>query len=398
MSKIRTSPIMDSLLENQHKRFRILQGSSGSAKTYTILQYLIHKCLVEWENKTIDITRRTFPALKRSTMKDFFDILMKLELYDPSSHNKSDNHYYLGSNVIRFYSAEDEQKLRGLRRDILYINEILEFKKLDVDQMLMRTHESVFADYNPSAEFHWVYEEFVDIEREDVFFMQCNFADHNPFLPKPTADQIRRYYYTDPNLWRIYGLGERGVPEATIFPNWDFLEQDFEKQEGQTTFGLDFGYNHPSALVKVKYDGLNISAKELLYKGELTGDLLVRELNKLKESGELDENSTIYADSSRPELITHIKNEGFNIHPAIKDKGSVLRGIDFIKKNHLLIDKHSENLAKELRTYKWKSDKDDNLLDEPIDQFDHLLDALRYALCQNSSQKPEIGIGSVSIE
>ena len=130
--QLKTTRLMRLLLEN-NKPVLVFQGGTGSSKTYSILQFFISKCLTEWEHKTIDILRRTTPALKRSVMKDFFDILMDLGIYDIRNHNRTDSIYKLESNIFRFYSADEEQKMRGLRRDIVYFNEVLEFKRIDVN-------------------------------------------------------------------------------------------------------------------------------------------------------------------------------------------------------------------------------------------------------------------------
>lgn len=379
--KLQVSRLYD-LIQETNKSIIIFQGGTGSTKTYSILQYIILNCINNWRNKTIDIVRRTMPSLTISSMKDFFDILKQLEIYNEDNHNRSRNTYELATNTIRFYSSDDEQKVRGPRRDVVFFNEILEFKKMDVMQILMRTKELIFMDYNPSEEFHWVYDEM--LSRKDVLFEKSTYKD-NPFLTEKTRKEIERLKHTDPNLWRIYGLGERGVTQATIFSNWDYLDE-FNKTEGKVLFGLDFGYNDPTALVKVKYHekANKIYSKELLYKSNLTSDLIILELEKLVKKKELTKEDYIYADNARPEIIEDIKRAGFNIFPALKEKDSILRGINFIKKNFLYIDKTSTNLIKELRTYKWKVDKDDRVLDAPVDINNHLIDALRYALSKES--------------
>lgn len=366
-------------LFNPSSFITVLQGSSGSGKTYSVLQMIIIKCVSsEWENKTIDVVRRTFPAHKIGAMKDFEDILKRLGLYNQRMHNKSEHSYLLGSCKIRFYSTDDEAKMRGPRRDVVYFNEVLELKRMDVVQVLMRTNDFVFMDYNPSEEFHWLYEDI--LEREDVFFHKSTFLD-NPLLPENQAKQIRMLKKTDPNLWRIYGLGERGVSEATIFSNWDYYSESFDSFEGLELFGLDFGFNHPSALVRVKICSKTrrILLDELLYKSGLTGAGLVREFERLEKEGLISRTSSVTADNARPELINELCSAGFNVYPTKKGTKSVLDGINFLKQHELLVTEGSVNLAKELRTYKWKVDKDDRVLDEPVKLNDHLLDGGRYA-------------------
>lgn len=365
------------ILLNNKKKILVLQGGSGSSKTYSILQYIISKCLTDWDNKTIDVLRRTTPALKRSVLADFFKILMDLGIYNIDSHNKTDSTYKLGTNLIRFYSTDEEQKVRGPRRDIAYFNEALEFKRMDVIQVMMRTHEKIFMDYNPSDEFSWIYDE-INV-RDDVNFNVSTYLD-NPFLPKSTIDEIKRLKDVDPNLWRIYGLGEKGTAQATIYLNWDYAEKPFEEFEGRVLYGMDFGYNDPTTLIKVKYHEKEIYAEQLMYKSELTSDMIVNELNKIKKLNKIDNNSYIYADNARPEIIREIKKAGYNIRAVKKGKDSVMKGIDLIKKHNVYLNKNSLDLIKEMRNYKWKTDKDERILDEPIDLNDHLCDAFRYAL------------------
>ena len=373
------------------KKNYVVHNSSG--KTYSILNYIILNCFDKWENKTIDIIRRTYPALRISVMKDFFDIIKKMGLYTKDNHNKSEGTYYLGTNLIRFYSSDDEQKVRGPRRHIVFFNEVLEFKKMDVMQILMRTHEQVFMDYNPSEEFHWLYEDI--LTRDDVFFYKSTYKD-NLFLTDKTINEIKRLEKVDKNLWRIYGLGERGVTQATIFSNWDYLN-DYSKSEGEELFGLDFGYNDPTALIRVKYHEKEISCDELIYCSELTSEQIILRMDRLVEQKKLTKDSTIFADSARPEIIEEIKRAGYNVHSVKKGKDSVLRGINFLKKHPIKITKESINLVKEVRTYKWKLDKEDHLLDVPIDLNNHLIDALRYAVSEKSRNKKVAGFGSARI-
>lgn len=384
--KLEVTPVWKIINQND-KPILVLQGSSGSSKTYSILQWLIIKSVSEWQNYTIDIVRRTFPSMRISVIKDFEDILKSLNLYNKDMHNKSENTYKLKSNTFRFYSSDDEQKVRGPRRHIVFFNEVLEMKKMDVLQIMMRTHNLVLMDYNPSEEFHWVYDDI--LTRDDVNFNKSTYLQ-NPFLAQNARKEIERLKKTDPNLWRIYGLGERGIAQTTVFKNWDYYEGEIMKQEGQLFFGLDFGYNDPTALVKTKYHKEGVYSKQLLYKTNLTSQMIINELNKLEESGELKKTDKIFADSARPEIIQEIKNAGFNVYPVKKGAGSKLRSINFVKKHKVFIDKESIEFIKELRSYKWKVDKDDKVLDEPVDLNDHLIDSFFYSLNEMSATSGQV--------
>src|SRR3990167_4679650 len=168
MRRMEASPLMRILLKHKNRGL-VFQGGSGSSKTQSILRYFIVQSLNgNWSNEIIDIVRDTTPALKRSVMFDFFKILEDLELYDPNKHNKTDSIYHLGTNLIRFYSLDDEQKVRGPRRDRVYFNEVLHLRRIDVMQIIIRTNKQFYMDFNPSEEFHWIYNEI--LIREDVTF------------------------------------------------------------------------------------------------------------------------------------------------------------------------------------------------------------------------------------
>ena len=365
------------------------QGGTRSGKTYNILKWLIMKSKTEWDNYVIDICRETMTSLRISAMFDFFEILENTGWYNPANHNKSQNSYKMGTNTFRFFGADEDQKVRGPGRDILFCNEVNGMKHKTFKQLNQRTKLLVIMDFNPSEEESWVYD-LIDTDKTCAFF-KTTFRD-NPFLPKRITDEIYKYKGVDENYWRIYGLGERGVAEATIYRNWKYAETTFELFEGQRLFGMDFGYNDPTTLVRVKFHEKGIFAEELLYKTELTSEQIVNELDKLREAGKIDYDDLIIADSARPEIIEDIRRAGYNIRKAKKEKGSILRGINFIKRFKVHMPKESVHLIKEFRGYQWKVNKDDKVLDTPVDLNDHLLDAFRYAVELLSRHKREIGV------
>jgi len=391
MMKLRTTIVYQKTDEAYKAGHPIIihQGGTRSGKTYNILIWLIIMAQTKWNNKVIDITRDTMTALRASAMFDFFQILEKLNLYYVDSHNKSENIYRLGSNIFRFFGTDDDQKVRGPGRDIIFINEMNGVKHSVYKQLNQRTKELMIGDYNPSDEFHWIYENI--LVDKDCFFFKTTFKD-NDHLPARIIKAIEKYKETDPNYWRIYGLGERGLAQATIYSNWDYTDNKFEDFEGQEFFGLDFGFNNPTAMVRIRYHEVGIFMEQLIYKSQLTSDLIVLELDKLKEKKILTYDSTIYADGARPEIIEDIRKAGYNIQKANKEKDSVLRGINFIKRHKIWIPKESLDLIKEFRTYKWKVDKDDHVLDVPVDLNDHLMDSCRYGLNEVSGYGGERGI------
>jgi phage terminase large subunit len=377
---------------NSGKNILIHQGGSRAGKTYNILIWIITHCLTDWRNETIDICRKTFPSLRTSAMLDFFNILKENNLYYENLHNKAEHTYHLGTNKVRFMSIDQEQKIRGSKRSILFLNEANEFKEEDFKQLNQRTSKFTILDYNPSDEFHWIYDNL--IPREDSAFHITTFLD-NPFLEERIKHEIREYKKHDYNYWRIYGLGEKGISETTIFNNWNVTDETFEQAEGQVLLGMDFGFNDPTTLIKTKYSKGVIYFEQLLYKRGLTSDAIVRELDKLREQGKISYTDTITGDSSRPEIINDIKRAGYNIHPTNKKSGSVLKGINFLKMHEIKINQNSIEMIKEFKSYKWKTDKDGKVLDEPVDLNDHACDGARYSVEVKYNQS-EFGVGGTS--
>jgi phage terminase large subunit len=361
----------------------VFQGGARASKTYNILIWLISNALKRWNNEIIDIGRKTFPSLRASIMFDFFEILKKNNLYYEQLHDKTNHNYKIGSNTFRFFSVDQETKVRGSKRSFLFMNEANEFSYDDFKQLNMRTTKLTILDYNPSDEFHWIYDNILN--REDCKFYKTTFLD-NPFLPKRIIDEIKAYKKIDPNYWRIYGLGEKGISGTTIFPHWQYADKPFDEYEGELLYGQDYGFNDPTTLVRVKYHKKGIVIDELLYKSELTSDMIVNELIKLKDKGLIKFTDKIVGDSARPEIIKDIYKAGFNIFSAKKGKDSVLRDINFLKKHPLYITKESVNLIKEVKSYKWKVDKNGKILDEPVDVSNHILDGIRYALEDYSAE------------
>jgi len=362
-------------LENSNKRIRVFQGGTRSSKTYNIVIWWINKLRNE-NNKVLTVCRETLPSLKNSVYLDFVEIMGKMGIYDPNKMRLGDMTYTLGTNIIQFRNLDDDQKVRGSKRDYLYINEANEVSYPIWKQLIFRTKEIAVLDYNPSDEYHWIYDEV--LTRDDCDFFKSTYLD-NPFLPEEQVKEIERLRELDPNYWRIYGLGERGMSEATIYKNWELTDE--EKPQGYNVYGLDFGFNDPNALldvVLVDCEEPYLWVDELIYQNQLTTPELVERMKAL----DLNNYDTIYGDNSRPETIQEIKNAGFNIHPCSKGKGSIKAGIDWIKRHKVKITKRSVNLQKEIKSYKWKVTKDEETLDEPVDVNNHALDSLRYSLTE----------------
>ena len=352
-------------------RITCLQGGTRSSKTYSLCQLFIVKCLEE-TGKVFTICRKTLPALKGTAYRDVLNILKELELYSEANHNKSELSYSLNGNLLEFISVDQPQKIRGRKRHYLWLNEANEFAYEDWQQLILRTTEKIYLDYNPSDPYSWIYEKV--ITRNDCTFLKSTYLA-NPFLDKDTIAEIERLKDLDPEYWRVYGLGEIGSVSTQIFRQFNLVD---DVQGRLIGYGLDFGFtNSPSALVAVYQSDDNLYIKEMLYEKRLTNMDLA---NKLKEFN-IDRQSEIVGDSAEPKTIEEIYRQGFNIKPAKKGAGIHL-GIDIMRRYKLNITKDSLNAIKEFRSYKWATDKNGDVLNAPVKVNDHLIDAVRY-LCLN---------------
>ena len=379
MAKIETNKVFGHLLRS-NKKIVVEQGGTRSGKTYNILLWIIFFYTEKNTDKTITICRKSFPSLRASVMRDFFEILRQHQLYQEEYHNKSNHEYYLNGNLVEFISLDQPQKIRGRKRNLLYVNEANELFFEDWQQLIFRTDGKIILDYNPSDTFHWIYDKV--IPRDDCEFHQTTYLD-NPFLDQTIKDEIERLKDTDEDYWRVYGLGERGSSRATIF-QFGIAESPKGKL---VSIGMDFGFtNDPTAIVKVFQDGSDLYIQELLYHTNLTNQDISE---KLTEMG-LTRYDEIWADSAEPKSIEELHRMGWNIKPTAKGSDSVMAGIDILKRHKLYITKESKNTIKEMQNYKWQEDKNGNLLNKPIDTFNHAIDATRYATF-NRLSRPNYG-------
>lgn len=346
--------------------FRIVanQGGTGSAKTCSLVDLLICEGLTT--KTSISITSLSLPHLKKGAMRDWQMLMDKNGIYSESKHNKTDHTYvYPSGGYIEFFSLDQARKVRGPRRDVLFINEANLIDYETWKQLLWRTNKTIVIDYNPADEFHWIYDEV--LTRTDCKFIQSTYLD-NPFLLKEIVNEIERDRNGDQNLWKVYGLGERGTSEASVYTHWDTYE---EVSGGDEYFGLDFGYNNPAALIKETMKDDERYWQELVYENHLTTSDLVAAIKPIVG------HKPVYCDSDEQMQIAELCACGINAYKAIKD---VRMGIDEVKRKPLHIHKYSPNLLKEIKSYKWLQNKDGKILkEEVVKRNDHLMDAGRYA-------------------
>ena len=367
--KIKTNIVYDHLINNE-KKIIVEQGGTRSGKTYNIILWIIFQYCTRNNNKIVTICRKAFPSLRATVLRDFISILQANNIYSEKFHNKSNSEYHLFGNLIEFIALDQSQKIRGRKRDLLFINEANELYFEDWQQLIFRTQEKIILDFNPSDEYHWIYDKV--IPRDDCAFFKTTYLD-NPFVEDSIVKEIERLRYTDEQYWQVYGLGERAASRSTIFKYAEVNQIPVDAS--LIAYGMDFGYsNDPSTLVSVYTLGHDLYIKEHLYRTQMT----TNDINLFLKEEKLLANP-IYADSAEPRLIAELRRMGHNIFPSLKGKDSINAGIDLLKRYKIHILASSTNAISEFRNYKWREDKAGMLVNIPEDKHNHIIDPCRYA-------------------
>lgn len=363
-------------------RIIVNQGGSRSGKTYSTLQVLCEFCLRNFgRGYVISIVRKTTPSLKATAYRDFLEILHNAGWYNEANHNKSEMTYMLAGNMIEFFSLDDQQKVRGRKRDILFVNEANELSQPEFFQLNIRTVYKIILDFNPSDEFLWIYD-LVETRRNqqtgktDTILHVSNYR-HNPHLNEELVTEIELLERADPDYWKVFGLGERGASKELILTHWREVAE--LPGLGTVVYGQDFGFNNPSALVKVEIWDDAVYVQQMIYESKLVTSDLADRYTALG----LTYSDYIYCDSAAAESIEELGRFGFD---AIKANKDVKEGLLKLKSRPLYITADSFALKKELRNYKWAVDKAGIVTDVPVKFNDHAVDALRYAVLSHEAK------------
>ena len=353
------------------KRTKIIQGGTSAGKTYNILPILYSKA-VKHPNTVVSVVSESIPHLRRGAIKDFIGILVSTGRFRQDYWNKSLLQYSLpNKSYIEFFSADQPDRLRGARRDILYINEANNIPFDAYNQLAIRTSTEVWLDYNPTHEFY-AHTELKDDKDSD--FLILTYKD-NEALDQSIVRELEKVrdkaktseYWS--NWWDVYGLGKIGMLEGVVFSNWKTIDRIPEdaKLVGQ---GLDFGYtNDPTSLVNIYEWNDKRILHEVLYR---TG-MVNSEISKF-----VSEDVMCYADSAEPKSIEEIRRTGKPIKGVTKGRDSINFGIQVMQTQDYLVTQQSTNIIKELRNYSWDKDRTGNKLNKPIDAYNHSIDAIRY--------------------
>jgi phage terminase large subunit len=364
------------------KRLRIIQGGSSASKTYSILIILIDLAQRDEKPTLTSVVSETFPHLKRGAIKDFLEIMSELNLFKPKNWNKTDYTYtFETGSKIEFFSADQPGKVRGPRRDRLFINEANNVPFDTFEQLEIRTNDFIFIDYNPVTEF-WINEEIFG-KRDDYEHIILTYKDNEALDENIVQSLEMRKNRT--NFWKVYGLGEFGELEDKIYSGWQIIDE-IPHEARLERRGLDFGYSlDPSALVDVYYLNGGYILDEQLYQTGMSNKKIADFILDLPHPETL-----VIADSSEPKSIDELYGYGVNIRGAEKGKDSIRQGIQFIQDLPISVTKRSVNLIKEYRNYTWAKDRLGKTItpNMPEDAFNHLMDATRYALSTLERRDP----------
>ena len=373
------------------KRVRIVRGGTSASKTFSIIPFLIDYA-VKNPLSEISVVAETIPHLKRGALRDFLKIMEMIGMYDSNNFNKSSLVYvFTNGSYIEFFSADSESKLRGARRDVLFVNECNNISWEAYYQLAIRTRRFIYLDYNPVSEF-WVDRELIN--DADTDFIILTYKDNEALdlsivkeIEKAKEKALTSTYWE--NWWNVYGLGQIGSLQGTIFNNWNQCDNIPEGAEF-ISYGMDWGFtNDPTTLIECyRYNG-ELYVNELIYQTGLTNSDIVLKMNELG----INRYADIIADSAEPKSIEDVYRGGFkNIYPALKGADSIRNSIDTLQQYTINITKSSTNLIKEFRTWRWAVDKEGKQLGTPIDKDNHAIDALRYIALNkiNKSSKIEL--------
>lgn len=355
---------------NCQKKVSINQGGTSSGKTYTLLQVLFTIGIND-AGSVITIVGQDIPNLKKGAIRDAHHIVAnspQLQSYI-KSYNKSDRIYeFKNGTIIEFTSYADEQDAKSGKRDYLFLNEGNGIPYSIYWQLAIRTRKKIFIDYNPTAKF-WVHEKLINHDDVQLFI-----SDHrdNPFISDELHKEIESI--ADEELFKVYARGLTGRVQGLIYPHYQLCDgiPDFV----DTCYGLDFGYNHPMALVEVGKFEKRLYWDEVIYQSQLTIGLL---LDLMAELG-VDKSKVMYCDHAAPDKIADLQKAGYN---AVNAEKEVKNGLDYVRDHKLYFTKRSKGVQKEANQYKWKEDRQGNVLDEPVKFMDDAMDAGRYGSYSN---------------
>lgn len=353
------------------KRIRGIAGGTSASKTISILLWIIDRAQTPGEKEVISVVSETMPHLKRGAIRDFLNIMLDHGYFEDKRWNKTDMIYtFETGKIVEFFSADQPGRVRGPRRQILFINEANNVSYEVFTQLEIRTSKIIWLDWNPVAEF-WFYTELLPL-RKDLDFLTLTYKD-NEGLDDAIVKTIEARK-SNTNWWKVYGLGELGEAEGRIYTGWRDIDRVPESARLER-YGLDFGYsNDPTAIVAIYKWNDSFILDEITYQKGLFNNDIAGILNGL-------DRALVIADSAEPKSVDELANMyKIKVVGATKGSGSVLQGIQYVQQQKIFVTKRSVNLLKEYRNYLWMTDKEGKIINEPQGFLNHCMDAIRYGL------------------
>jgi phage terminase large subunit len=353
------------------KRIQAMAGGTSASKTISSLLKLINTSQTDKEAKLTSVVSETMPHLKRGAMRDFLNIMQTHRYYKDERWNRSDFIYtFETGSRIEFFSTDSPDKVRGPRRDRLYINEANNVPFEAYQQLEVRTKDLIMLDWNPTNEF-WFYTDVLPnpLLEGKIDFITLTYRDNEALSPEIVESiESRR---NNKSWWRVYGEGQLGEVEGKIFTGWNIIDA-IPHEARLERYGLDFGYsNDPTAIVAIYYYNGGYILDEITYQKGLTNKQIADILKNQPKA-------LVMADSAEPKSIDELLLHGVNVLATQKGPGSVNQGIQYVQDQKVSITKRSVNGIKEYRNYMWKTDKEGRILNVPEDLWNHFMDATRY--------------------
>jgi len=378
-------------LEDFSTRIIVFYGGAGSGKSFFIAQRLVYKALKD--TRKILVLRKVNRTTKTSTFQLLLDTLVQFGIVDKCRINRTDFSITLpnGSQFLCM-GLDDPEKIKSITGlTDAWLEEATEFTLDDFSQVNLRirdpkaANQQIVLSFNPVSKANWCYLQFFADNpdllefRKSVTVVHTNYQD-NRFLPQEYVESLLQMKKTNPVYYKIYALGEFGSLDKLVYNNWQVMDFDSDKLKGQSMCGLDFGYtNDPTAFVY----SVMVPEEQRIYVCKEwggTGYLNDAIADQIREMGFAK--SIIMADSAEQKSIDEIKRSGIDrIKPCAKGKGSILQGIQKVQQYELIVHPSCKKVKEELENYSWKKDKNTNeYINEPVDDFNHYLDALRYSM------------------
>lgn len=351
-------------------RYVVAFGGSSSSKSISILQWLLLYALTN-NDKRIVISAESIPKIKKTVLADLKSVVMP-DIWDDNSFNKSELVYtFPTGSTFSFVSADQPQRFRGMRQNIIYFDELSEIPEEVYLQADIRTSEAIISSFNPVSEF-WIVNHWDD----EAYYVDHSTYHDNPYLDQSIIDALESK--KDINFRRVYVDGKFGVLKGQIFEegvHWK-LTDDMPNGYKKRRLAVDFGFSRePTAIVDI---WITTTGELYLNEVEYKTKLINSDIHSILK--DYCKGCRVVADSAEPKSIEEIYRLGTDIHPSVKGRDSINAGINLMKEYPILISKDSINIIKEFRNYKWAEDKEGNLLNKPIDDFNHSIDAVRYGL------------------